>query len=67
MPSSPAHVRAMHSVWERRTPEQRAAITKNARVAAAVRTVVDNWPELTDAQQQRLRALLQPVGGGHDG
>jgi hypothetical protein len=27
----------------------------------AVNTIVEQWPELTEVQQQRLRALLRPV------
>ena len=59
---------AIESRWAKTTdPAKRAAQTKPARIASAVRIVVDNWPELTETQQQRLRALLRPAGGGQDG
>jgi hypothetical protein len=48
-------------LWEKIPPEERKRRTHNARTAQAVKTIAENWPELTEAQQQRLRALLRPV------
>ena len=55
--------------WAGTTPEDRRQATAKARREHAVREIVAQWPELTEAQQQRLRALLRPLpeGGGHDG
>lgn len=59
---------AIRARWDKATdPAQRKAQTRPARIASAVRTIVDNWPELRPEQVARLRALLQPVGGDHDG
>jgi hypothetical protein len=55
---------ASRARWaDRPDPEQRRAELHKPQVAAAVRKVVDNWPELTPEQVTRLRSLLQPVGG----
>jgi uncharacterized protein YoaH (UPF0181 family) len=43
------------------THEQQAEAARRARRALALREIVAGWPELTEAQQQRLRALLRPV------
>jgi hypothetical protein len=58
---------ATRARWAGSTPEQRRAGTAKARREHAVREIVAQWPELTEDQQQRLRALLRPVGGGPDG
>jgi hypothetical protein len=56
---------AIETRWARTTdPEQRRAAIRPARLASAVRTLVDNWPELTPEQVSRLRSLLQPPEGG---
>jgi hypothetical protein len=53
-------------------PEERAAVTLNARRAARaeyaarrIQAIVDGAPKLTDEQLERLAALLRPSGGGH--
>ena len=45
------------------TPEQRAAATRRARRALAVKTLVTEWPELRPEQVAKLKALLVPPGG----
>jgi hypothetical protein len=67
MPHSATRGESVRRAWAAKTPEQRQAHAQNARRELAVREIVAGWPELTEAQQQRLRGLLQPVGGGHDG
>jgi hypothetical protein len=47
-------------------PDQRRRQTQPARVAAAVKVLVDAWPTLDPAQVARLRSLLQQPGGGPD-
>lgn len=46
------------------TPDQRQEATKKARLALAVKELVDQAPELSADQLARLRAIL---GGGPDG
>jgi hypothetical protein len=58
---------AVAARWAGTTPEDRRRATAKARREHAVREIVAQWPELTESQEQRLRALLRPVGGGHDG
>jgi hypothetical protein len=58
---------AARARWSGTTAEDRRKGTAAARREYAVREIVAGWPELTEAQQQRLRALLRPPGGGHDG
>ena len=60
---------AIEARWAGVSPEERRRQTAAGRRASAVKTVVESWPELTEAQQQRLRALLRPVpeAGGHAG
>jgi hypothetical protein len=57
--------------WTGTTAEERRKRTIRPRVAYYVNRLVENWPELTDEQVARLRALLQPPeavkGGGRDG
>ena len=72
--SEPRTAAATRARWANSTPEQRRAGTAKARREYAVREIVENWPELTAEQQQRLRALLVPLnqadavlGGGQDG
>jgi hypothetical protein len=56
---------AQHAItarWAKTTdPAERRRQTQAGLRAAAVNRVVESWPELTEAQQQRLRALLRPV------
>jgi 16S rRNA G1207 methylase RsmC len=52
--------------WTGRDAEQRRRETSAARRALAVKELVAAWPELTEQQQQRLRALLRPVPEGGD-
>jgi hypothetical protein len=52
---------AIASRWAGTTPEDRRKSTAPARREHAIREIVDGWPELTEAQQARLRALLRPV------
>jgi hypothetical protein len=50
---------AIETRWSRTTdPEQRRAATGPARLAAAVKAVVDQAPNLTDEQRNRLRVIL---------
>jgi hypothetical protein len=62
-----AHARRIR--LETATPEQRTAQTHKARLAAAVKAVVDRAPELTDDQRTRLRTIFiaPSEGGGRDG
>jgi uncharacterized protein with WD repeat len=50
--------------WVGKSADDRRRETANARRAQAVREVVENWPELTDEQQNRLRSILRPPEGG---
>ncbi len=67
-----AHARRIH--YARATPEQLREQTHKARIAAAVKAVVDRAPELSPEQVNRLRATLAPEalaarapqGGGPD-
>jgi hypothetical protein len=43
-----------------RTPDERREAMRKARLALAVRELVDQAPELTEEQRARLRTLLQP-------
>lgn len=54
--------------WDGRSPEQRQAETRPARLALAVKEIVDQAPALTEAQRSKLRVILAqaPSGGGHD-
>jgi uncharacterized protein with WD repeat len=56
----------MRAHWAAATPEQRRQATKPARIAHAVKELVDNWPELRPEQMAKLRSLLQQPGGGPD-
>ena len=49
-------------LWAAIPPDERRRRTAPASRAAAVKVIVEQWPELTEAQQQRLRALLRPEG-----
>jgi hypothetical protein len=69
MPMSPTEQRrrAIQARWSRTTdPAQRRRETAPGRVSAAVKVLVDNWPELRPDQVAKLRSLLQQPGGGHD-
>jgi hypothetical protein len=48
-------------LWAKVPTEERERRTRNARRAQAVRMIVEDWPTLDEATQQRLRALLRPV------
>jgi hypothetical protein len=48
-------------LWADIPPEERRRRVAPSRRAMAVNTIVEQWPELTEVQQQRLRALLRPV------
>jgi hypothetical protein len=48
-------------LWAKVPPEERRRRTRSASRAAAVKVIVEDWPELDEATQQRLRALLRPV------
>lgn len=67
MPASPTRSASMRAHWAAATPEQRRQATKPARIAHAVKELVDNWPELRPEQMARLRSLLQQPGGGPGG
>ena len=60
---------ASNARWANKTPDQRQADTRPARLALAIKEIVDQAPELTDDQKNRLRVILTqaPSGGGHDG
>jgi ribosomal 50S subunit-associated protein YjgA (DUF615 family) len=51
-------------LWAEVPPEERRRRIALASRAAAVKTIVEQWPELTEVQQQKLRALLRPVPEG---
>jgi hypothetical protein len=57
-------VAAGRARWAGIDRDQRRDATRAGRVASAVRTIVDNWPELRPEQVARLRGLLQPPGAG---
>jgi hypothetical protein len=60
--------RAARARWQDKTPEQRQAETRPARLAHAIKEIVDQAPELTEDQKNRLRVILTqaPSGGGRD-
>jgi hypothetical protein len=56
--------------WAGTTPEQRREAMRKAKIASAVRTIVDQAPALSDTQRTKLHAILTtptPEGGGRDG
>ena len=56
---------AIQSRWAKTTdPAERRRQTAAGRRAGAVKIIVEQWPELRPEQVAKLRALLQPVGGG---
>ena len=57
------------SRWAKVPKGDRREQMQTVRLAGSVNDIVAHWPELTDEQQQRLRALLRPVpeGGGDRG
>ena len=57
------------SRWAKVPANDRREQMQKVRLAGSVNQIVEHWPELTEQQQQRLRALLRPVpeGGGSDG
>ena len=67
MDTSGAAAELAHGRWSGTTPEDRRRATMPAPIAHAVKTIVEDWPELTDDQVQRLRLILAQAGGGHDG
>jgi hypothetical protein len=60
--------RAAQARWRDKTAEQRQAETRPARLAHAIKELVDQAPALTEDQKNRLRVILTqaPSGGGHD-
>jgi hypothetical protein len=67
MPTSPTRAASTRAHWAATPPEQRREQTRKARLAHAVKELVDQAPELTDDQRQRLTAILRPptapIGG----
>ena len=63
MPSSRTEPAAV-ARWRNTTPEQRRAATRKARLALAMRELVDQAPTLSEEQRARLRTLLQPPETG---
>jgi hypothetical protein len=57
---------AAEARWSGKTAEQRQAETRPARLAHAVKELVDQAPALTTEQRNKLRAILAqaPSGGG---
>jgi len=55
--------------WTGKSAEQRKAETRPARLALAIKEIVDQAPALSDDQKNRLRVILTqaPSGGGPDG
>ena len=55
--------------WTGRSQDQRKAETRPARLALAIKEIVDQAPALSDDQKNRLRVILTqaPSGGGPDG
>ena len=66
MPKSPTRAESVRRAWAAKTPEQRQAETRPARLALAVKELVDQAPALTQDQKNRLRVILTqaPSGGG---
>jgi hypothetical protein len=60
MPTSSTRAASMRAHWATIPPEQRRQQTRKARLAHAVRELVDQAPELTETQRQRLAAILRP-------
>jgi len=60
---------ASRARWAKTTdPTERRAELLPARIASAVRTVVDAAPVLSDDQRSKLRAILtEPEGGDQHG
>jgi hypothetical protein len=58
-------VEAGRARWAGTTPEQRREASRKARLAAAVKALVDQAPALTEDQKPRIRAILAqtPSGG----
>jgi hypothetical protein len=61
--------RASNARWAAKDQDQRKAETRPARLALAVKELVDQAPALTEDQKNRLRVILAqaPSGGGQDG
>ena len=67
MSTTEQHRHAIQARWSRTTdPAQRRAETRPGRIAAAVKVLVDNWPELRPEQVAKLRGLLRQPGGSPD-
>jgi hypothetical protein len=60
--------RASNARWSAKDPDQRKAETRPARLALAIKEIVDQAPALSDDQKNRLRVILTqaPSGGGPD-
>jgi hypothetical protein len=68
MTASEAGAELAHARWKNATPEQRRAHTQPARIALAIKTLVDQAPALSTEQRNKLRVILTqaPSGGEHD-
>jgi hypothetical protein len=59
----------VHGIYRTRTPEQRVERASNAGKAgnsheALAKRIANNWPKLTQHQQDVIRTVLRPVIGG---
>jgi hypothetical protein len=68
MTLSEAGAELAHASWRNTTQDQRNARMRHARLALAVKELVDQAPALTDEQKMKLRVILAqaPSGGGAD-
>jgi hypothetical protein len=63
----PDRMAAAHAArWAGKTPEERQATMRQARLHLAIKELVDQAPTLTTEQRNRLRVILAqaPSGGG---
>jgi hypothetical protein len=69
MPATDRAAAARAARWTGKSADQRQAETRPARLALAIKEIVDQAPALTDDQKNRLRVILTqaPSGGGRDG
>jgi hypothetical protein len=68
-PLADAAAEMSHARWKSTTAEERQAIMRKARLALAVKELVDQAPALSQDQRNKLRVILTqaPSGGGRDG
>jgi hypothetical protein len=68
MPLTEAAADLAHARWKGTTADQRKETMRKARLALAIKELVDQAPALTDEQRNRLRVILTqaPSGGGRD-